>query len=179
MWYRTGLLAVLSIRKMDGINFGFVPKRLDWAVGLRNFVYFLPLGLLLGYALDFFRLRTSLGWMQLAVFLVTFVVTLCGLALAEEFFFRGLLQQVLTRISGREWIGLLAASRLFRPDARLQGTVSELALCCAGNLRRRFLRAGIHSSPKHPSGDGDTRTCCERMESLPDLSMDVTGPRRL
>jgi membrane protease YdiL (CAAX protease family) len=113
MWYRTGLVAVLSIRKMDGINFGFVPKRLDWAVGLRNFVYFLPLGLLLGYALDFFRLRTSLGWMQLAVFLVTFAVTLCGLALAEEFFFRGLLQQVLTRISGREWIGLLAASAIF------------------------------------------------------------------
>jgi membrane protease YdiL (CAAX protease family) len=113
MWYRTGLVAVLSIRKMEGINFGFVPKRVDWAVGLRNFGYFLPLGLLLGYALDFFRLRTSLGWMQVAVFLVTFVVTLCGLALAEEFFFRGLLQQVLTRISGRDWIGLLAASVIF------------------------------------------------------------------
>jgi membrane protease YdiL (CAAX protease family) len=113
MWYRTGLIAVLSIRKMEGINFGFVPKRVDWAVGLRNFVYFLPLGLVLGYALHFFRLRTSLGWMHVAVFLVTFVVTLCGLALAEEFFFRGLLQQVLTRISGRDWIGLLAASIIF------------------------------------------------------------------
>ena len=49
MWYRTGLLAGLSIRKMEGINFGFVPRRHDWAIGVRNFLYFLPLGLLLGY----------------------------------------------------------------------------------------------------------------------------------
>ena len=94
---------------MEEINFGFVPKRDDWAVGLRNFAYFLPLGLLLGNALNFFSLRPSLGWMQVAVFLGTFLVTLWGLATAEEFFFRGLLQQVLTRLSGSEWIGLLSA----------------------------------------------------------------------
>ena len=113
MWYRTGVLAVLSIRKMEGINFGFVPKRDDWAVGLRNFLYFLPLGLVFGYGLNFFSLRPSLGWMQVAAFLGTFVVTLWGLATAEEFFFRGLLQQVLTRLSGSEWIGLLSASVIF------------------------------------------------------------------
>ena len=61
MWYRTGLLAVLSIRKMEGINFGFVPRRKDWAVGIRNFVYFLPLGLCLGWWLDFFSIRPSHG----------------------------------------------------------------------------------------------------------------------
>jgi membrane protease YdiL (CAAX protease family) len=113
MWYRTGLLAVLSIRKMEGINFGFVPGRKDWAVGIRNFVYFLPLGLCLGWWLDFFSVRPSTGWMLPVLLVGTFVVTLWVLATAEEFFFRGLLQQVLTKISGSEWIGLFAASIIF------------------------------------------------------------------
>jgi membrane protease YdiL (CAAX protease family) len=113
MWYRTGLIAVLSIRRMEGINFGFVPKRGEWSVGLRNFAYFLPFGLLIGFALNFFSLRPAFGWMHVAVFFGTFVITLWGLATAEEFFFRGLLQQVLTRLAGSEWIGLLAASVIF------------------------------------------------------------------
>jgi uncharacterized protein len=113
MWYRTGLLAVLSIRKMEGINFGFVPARTDWAAGVRNFLYFLPLGFLLGYWLNFFSLRSPLDRMWPVLFIGTFVVFLWVVALAEEFFFRGLLQQLLTKISGNQWFGLLTASLIF------------------------------------------------------------------
>lgn len=113
MWYRTGLLSVLSIRKMDGINFGFVPARREWTIGIRNFVYFLPLGFALGYWLNFFSVRTSLDKMWPVIFLGTFLAFLWVVALAEEFFFRGLLQQSLTHISGREWFGLVAASIIF------------------------------------------------------------------
>src|SRR5205085_2992095 len=63
MWYRTGLLAVLAIRKMEGINFGFIPHRSDWAVGLKNFLWFLPLGFAIGYALDFFPVKQPAGSM--------------------------------------------------------------------------------------------------------------------
>lgn len=113
MWYRIGLLAVLSIRRMEGINFGLVPAKRDWYIGLRNFAYLLPLAFAAGYYLDFFRLRPSLGWMMPLVFLGTFVVTLWVLATAEEFFFRGLIQQLVTRISGNKWVGLATASVLF------------------------------------------------------------------
>ena len=113
MWYRTGLLAVLSIRKMEGINFGFVPRPADWAVGIRNFLYFLPVGLLLGYGLGFVSTRKPIGWMLPLLLIGTFVVTLWVLATAEEFFFRGLLQQLLTRLSGSEMVGLLTASIIF------------------------------------------------------------------
>jgi uncharacterized protein len=113
MWYRTGVLAVLAIRKMDGINFGFLPGRTDWAVGLRNFVYFLPVGFVIGYWLDFFGIRSPLDKTWPLVFAVTFLVFLWVVGLAEEFFFRGLLQQMLTRISGNEWFGLLTASLIF------------------------------------------------------------------
>lgn len=113
MWYRTGLLAALSLRKMEGINFGFVPHKRDWAIGLRNFLYFLPLGLMFGFGLEFLTIRPSLGWMMPIALVGTFIVTLCVLATAEEFFFRGLLQQVLTRLSGSEHVGLIAASLVF------------------------------------------------------------------
>jgi membrane protease YdiL (CAAX protease family) len=113
MWYRTGLLAALSLRKMEGVNFGFVPHRQDWAIGLRNFLYFLPLGLIFGFGTDLLSLRPALGWMLPVALVGTFVVTLCVLATVEEFFFRGLLQQVLTRLSGSEHIGLVAASLIF------------------------------------------------------------------
>ena len=113
MWYRTGLLAALSLRKMEGVNFGFVPHKRDWAIGLRNFIYFLPLGLIFGFGLEFLSIRPSLGWMMPIALVGTFIVTLCVLATAEEFFFRGLLQQVLTRLSGSEHVGLVAASLVF------------------------------------------------------------------
>lgn len=113
MWYRIGLLAILSIRKMEGINFGFVPDRREWSIGFRNFLYFLPLGMTLVYVLNFASIRPSRGWIWPALFIGTFVVTLWVLAMAEEFFFRGLLQQLLTRLSGNVWIGLVAASVIF------------------------------------------------------------------
>ena len=114
MWYRTGLLAALSLRKMEGVNFGFVPHKRDWAIGIRNFAYFLPIGLLFGFSLDFLSLRPSFGgWMTPVALVGTFVVSLCVLATVEEFFFRGLLQQVLTRMSGSEVIGLVTAALVF------------------------------------------------------------------
>jgi membrane protease YdiL (CAAX protease family) len=143
MWYRTGLLAVLSIRKMEGINFGFVPRKDDWAVGIRNFLYFLPLGLLVGYGLDFFSFRPALGMMLPVVLIGTFVVTLWVLATAEEFFFRGLLQQLLTRLSGKEWVGLLAASIIFglahvRPP---NWKLAVLATCAGLFYGRAYIQA--------------------------------------
>lgn len=147
MWYRTGLLAVLSIRKMEGINFGFVPQKGEWVVGLRNFLYFLPLGLALGFALDYFSPRPTFGWMLPLILVGTFVVTLCGLAMAEEFFFRGLVQQALTRLSGSKWVGLVAASLIFGLAHIWAGQFPNwrfvaLATCAGLFYGRAYLQAG-------------------------------------
>jgi membrane protease YdiL (CAAX protease family) len=144
MWYRVGLLAALSIRKMDGINFGFVPQKRDWAIGLRNFVYFLPLGLVFGFGLDFLSLRPSLGWMLPVAFAGTFLVTLCVLATVEEVFFRGLLQQVLARLSGSESVGLVAASLIFGLAHIVKYPTWQfiaLATCAGWFYGRAFLQA--------------------------------------
>jgi membrane protease YdiL (CAAX protease family) len=114
MWYRTGLIAVLTLRRMDGIGFGFLPSRSDWNIGLRNFVWFLPPGLLLALAIGFGRPKPVHADVRtLLIAVATFAGVLWVLAVAEEFFFRGLLQQHLMRILGNDTAGLVLASCLF------------------------------------------------------------------
>jgi hypothetical protein len=58
MWIRTGILAVLLLRGADGIGFSFLPRSGDWRVGVRQYLFFAPVGL------DWRRRRSSAcsGW---------------------------------------------------------------------------------------------------------------------
>jgi membrane protease YdiL (CAAX protease family) len=114
MWYRTGLLSVLVIRRMDGIGFGFLPKADEWLIGIRNFVWFFPIGLLAAVSVGFVELRV-VQWSPrtLLIVVATFAGVLWVLAVAEEFFFRGLLQQMLAKVLRSQVAGLLLASVLF------------------------------------------------------------------
>lgn len=100
MWIRSGIAAFLLVGREPGIGFGFWPSREEWLIGLRYFGLFLLPGLGLGWALGYLgapQVRPIEG-------LGMFFGSLWFVALAEEFFFRGLLQR---------WIGLPAASALF------------------------------------------------------------------
>ena len=44
MWIRLGVMAVLSLRRLENIRFGFLPKRDEWRIGVEQFLYFLPVG---------------------------------------------------------------------------------------------------------------------------------------
>jgi membrane protease YdiL (CAAX protease family) len=114
MWYRTGLLSVLVLRRMEGIGFGFLPRPDEWAIGIRNFIWFFPIGILAAVSVGFVELRdVQWGPRTLLIAVATFAGVLWVLAVAEEFFFRGLLQQMLTRALGSPVAGLLLASLLF------------------------------------------------------------------
>jgi uncharacterized protein len=114
MWYRTGLVVILAIRRMGGIGFGFWPTRLDWAIGVRNYLWFLPLGLGATFALRFADWKPlQAEWRTALIAAATFFGVLWVLAVAEEFFFRGVLQQHLGRILGSDTAGLCAASLVF------------------------------------------------------------------
>ena len=110
MWIRLGLTAVLSFRPMEGIGFGFIPTRRDWWIGLRYFALFVPVAVPLAWALQFGRLQLVEGWWWKAP--ATFAGILWVVALAEEFFFRGLLQQWLDRWIGAR-LGLAVTSSVF------------------------------------------------------------------
>jgi membrane protease YdiL (CAAX protease family) len=68
-------------------------------VGLREFVFYLPIALTLGLALGFLHLHLTLPSMLQAV--GAFVLTFFFIAVPEELFFRGWLQNLLERRMGR------------------------------------------------------------------------------
>ena len=98
MWIRLGVAAVLMFRRMEGIGFGFIPVRREWVIGLRHYIYFMPLGVALMLGLGFARFDPAPGFWWKAP--ATFLGFLWVVALSEEFFFRGMLQQRLV-----EWFG--------------------------------------------------------------------------
>lgn len=112
MWIRTGLLAILSVRRVKGIGFGFWPELREWKIGALHFAAFLPLAAGLGWAIGFTEPRLpGPGWAKLLP--LTFFGTLWVLALGEELFFRGLLQRWMSDWLRNEWGGLAATSVIF------------------------------------------------------------------
>jgi membrane protease YdiL (CAAX protease family) len=155
MWIRLGLMAVLSLRPLEDARFGFVPSPQDWRVGLQHYLYFLPVGAALGYWERFARFHPQPLelWKFLALLVGTFAGILWVVALAEEFFFRAFLQQVLARRAHSETFGLLAASLLFGlahlpfrgfPNWRAASMAAVLGLFCGlALIKARSVKASM------------------------------------
>ena len=115
MWIRVGLLAVLSLRSMEDAHFGFVPTSNEWRIGVRQYLFFLPVGAAIAYLLHFAHFKPpAMEWWKFTLLVIgTFLAFLWVVALAEEFFFRAFLQRLLARGMRSETIGLIFASVLF------------------------------------------------------------------
>ena len=115
MWFRTGLFAILSVRRMKNIGFGFWPAVREWKIGALYFLALAPVAAALGWAIEFGRphLRYASWERTTLIGLATFFGILWVVALGEEFFFRGLLQQWIAGWLRSDWAGLLLASLLF------------------------------------------------------------------
>lgn len=93
------LYLYIVVRRLKGIGYSFIPTLNDFKIGLREWAYFLPLALALGFAthfISFYPRRPSLGHIAGAL-LITFLLT----AVPEELFFRGILQNLLEPRVGR------------------------------------------------------------------------------
>jgi membrane protease YdiL (CAAX protease family) len=111
MLIHVAAVVLLTVRRVEDTGFGFLPHRRDWAIGLRYFLYFLPVGFPLALLLGAFRLAPAPSpWWKIAA---TFVGVLWVVALSEEFFFRGLLQPWLGAWMGSSEAGIAAAAVLF------------------------------------------------------------------
>ncbi len=105
-----GLYAFLAVRCLTGVGFDLRLRARDWAIGLREFAFFIPIAIPLGLALGFLHIHRHVDhpWLILPAWLFSFV----GVALPEEVFFRGWMQNLLERRIGR--IGaLLVTACLF------------------------------------------------------------------
>lgn len=115
MWFRTGLFAMLSVRRVKNIGFGFWPEAREWRIGALYFALLLPVAGVFAWVMQVARPHLEISaWERTTVLAVaTFFGTLWVLALGEEFFFRGLLQQWVTEWLKSEWAGLVLTSLLF------------------------------------------------------------------
>jgi hypothetical protein len=91
------LYLYLVVRPLPNIGYDFRPKWRDWAIGLREFIFFAPIVIGLGFAIGFLTwhphatvLSFVIGW--LLIFFFT--------AIPEELYFRGLIQNGLQNMLG-------------------------------------------------------------------------------
>lgn len=115
MWMRIGILAVLLLRPLNGVNFGFVPSRREWWVGLQSFLFFAPLGFLLNLEVEFAKYRVLADdWSRVLLVAITvFAGMFFVQTVAEEFFFRGMLLQLLNRWWRNATAALIVSSVVF------------------------------------------------------------------
>lgn len=115
MLIRTAALAIITFRGDVEADYRFLPNRNEWLTGFGYFGMMLPAIALLYWALGLVRPRAHPNGVGLTVLLAmgTFFVILWVVALSEEFFFRGLLQQWIERWTGSPAAALIAASLVF------------------------------------------------------------------
>jgi membrane protease YdiL (CAAX protease family) len=109
-----GIYAFLAVRQLDGVGFDLRLRLRDIAVGLREFLFFFPFALGLGLWLGFLHLHTfgsEIGGVLLK-FAGAWIFTFFFIAVPEELFFRGWLQNLLERRIGHSR-SLFAAAILF------------------------------------------------------------------
>ncbi len=115
-----GLYAFLAIRRLSGTGFDFRLRWSDWKTGLRELLFFAPFVLSLGLALGFLHphasyTKTNFPAPNIPVpwnFVLTWLGIFVFVAIPEELFFRGWVQNLLERRIGR-YPAVVLASILF------------------------------------------------------------------
>jgi len=102
-----GIYGFLSVRQLDGVGFDMRLKLHDIALGLREFLFYAPVAILLGLALGFLHFHAQ--WPEPLRAIGAFVFTFVFIAIPEEVFFRGWLQNLLERRIGRSAALVLTA----------------------------------------------------------------------
>ena len=106
----SGLYGFLAIRQLSGVGFDLRLSPRDLRIGFREFLFYAPIAIPVGLALGFLHLHAHVSrpWLIAPAWLFTFI----GVALPEEIFFRGWMQNLLERRIGRV-ASLLVTACLF------------------------------------------------------------------
>ena len=96
-----GIYGFLVIRRLDGVGFDLRLRLGDLRVGLREFGFYAPIAIGLGLALGFLHFHAQIPTVSHAV--LAWVFTFFFIAVPEELFFRGWMQNLLERRVGRLW----------------------------------------------------------------------------
>lgn len=105
-----GIYGFVLIRQLDDTGFNLRLRLKDLGIGLREAAVYTPLALALGLSLGFLHLHG--GWPGIVPIVRAWVFTFLFIAVPEELFFRGWLQNLLEKRLGR-YRALLVTACLF------------------------------------------------------------------
>jgi membrane protease YdiL (CAAX protease family) len=105
-----GIYGFLALRQLDGVGFDLRLRLRDAGIGLREWAFYTPIALALGLGLGF--LHWHAVWPGLTMMAGAWIFTFFFIAVPEELFFRGWLQNLLERRMGRT-AALLVTAVLF------------------------------------------------------------------
>ncbi|MGH9594745.1 MAG: lysostaphin resistance A-like protein, partial [Bryobacteraceae bacterium] len=96
-------------------RYGFIPDSRECRIGIESYLLFLPAGGAVAYLLHAvrFKMASPVWWKIPFIAVGVFLGFLWVVALAEEFVFRGFLQQLLARAWNSNLAALIVASLLF------------------------------------------------------------------
>jgi CAAX protease family protein len=105
-----GIYAFTALRRLDGVGFDLRLRLRDAGIGLREAALYTPIALALGLGLGF--LHPHAGWPAIAQVAGAWIFTFFFIAVPEELFFRGWMQNLVERRAGR-MPALLITAALF------------------------------------------------------------------
>ena len=105
-----GIYGFILVRQLDGIGFDLRLRLSDVRTGLREFGWYAPIAIALGLGLGFLHFHAA--WPRSLTLAGALLFTFAFIAVPEELFFRGWMQNLLERRLGRT-AALLATAVLF------------------------------------------------------------------
>jgi CAAX protease family protein len=105
-----GIYGFLAVRRLEGVGFDLRLRLGDLRMGGHELVFYAPVAIALGLALGFLHFHASLPSVTHVV--LGWIFTFFFIAVPEELFFRGWMQNLLERRLGRSW-ALMTTAVLF------------------------------------------------------------------
>jgi hypothetical protein len=105
-----GIYGFMALRPLEGVGFDLRLRLRDVGIGLREVALYTPLALVVGIGLRFLHFHRT--WPSMGRFTGAWVFTFFFIAIPEELFFRGWLQNLLERRVGRR-AALMVTAVLF------------------------------------------------------------------
>jgi uncharacterized protein len=94
-----GIYGFLMVRQLDGVGFDLRLRVRDFVTGVREFGWYTPIAIVLGLGLGFLHVHAV--WPRPSTLAAAYVFTFLFIAVPEELFFRGWMQNLLERRLGR------------------------------------------------------------------------------